>query len=100
MRQIRFIPDARREFLTAVAFYEEAMPGLGNSFVKAIEQTAGRTLAFPLAGKPSIADARCVQVTAFPFTLFYRPLIDGTLILAIARPSGWNRWGGIARREE
>lgn len=97
MKQVRFIPQARREFLTAVAFYEEAMPGLGTSFAKAVEQAAGRTLIFSLSGKATIAETRCVGVNGFPVSLFYRPDSDGTLILAVARPSHWNLWGGLTR---
>lgn len=97
MKQVRFISDARREFLTTTAFYEEAMPGLGSSFAKAVEQAAGRTLIFPLSGKSTIGDTRCVDVPGFPVSIFFRADNSGTLIFAVARPSHWNNWGGLTR---
>lgn len=96
MRSVRFIPQARREFLTAAAFYEEAHPRLGADFIRDVEQAAGRTVAFPLAGTSSIADTRWISLRNFPFTLFYRPDSEGSVILAVARPSHWNFWGGLA----
>lgn len=99
--RLQFIPEARREFLSAVALYEEARPGIGAKFAHAVEQAAGRVLAFPRSGEPSVADTRRVQVAGFPFSLSYRSQSDGTLlILAVARPSRWNYWGGITRAGE
>ena len=98
-RRLLFLPDARREFLSAVALYEEARPGLGAEFARAVEQAAGRALAFPRSGEPSVADTRCVGVAGFPFSLSYRSQGDGALlVLAVARPSRWNYWGGFTRR--
>jgi hypothetical protein len=97
--RLQFIPEARREFLSAVALYEEARPGLGAEFARAVEQAAGRALAFPRSGEPSVADTRCVGVAGFTFSLSYRSQGDGALlVLAVARPSRWNYWGGVTRR--
>lgn len=98
MKRARFVADARREFLTEVAFYNEAQPGLGSRFTTAVEEAAVRATTFPLAGSPSIADTRRVILKGFPFSLFYRPEGDGIVIFAVshhARHPGY--WVGRTR---
>lgn len=93
MKRVRFIAEARREFLAEVAFYNEAQPGLGSRFTIAVEEAAARAVVFPLVGSPSIAGTRRVILKGFPFALFYRPEGDGIVIFAVShharRPGYW-----------
>lgn len=93
MKRVRFVAEARREFLAEVGFYNDAQAGLGSRFIKAVEATAARAVAFPLAGSPSISNTRRVIVSSFPFSLFYRPEGDGIVIFAVShharRPGYW-----------
>ena len=93
MRRARFVEKARQEFLVEVAYYNEAQPGLGARFTKAVEEATARALAFPLSGTPAASNTRRVFVQGFPFSLFYRPEENGIVIFATAhhsrKPSYW-----------
>jgi plasmid stabilization system protein ParE len=93
VRHARFVAAARQEFLTEVAYYNEAQFGLGAHFTAAVEAAVARALAFPLAGSPSVSNTRCVLLNGFPFTLFYRPEGNGIVIFAVShqarRPAYW-----------
>jgi hypothetical protein len=71
VRRARFIAAARQEFLAEIAYYNEEKPGLGASFVAAVEDAVARALAFPLAGTPSVANTRKVFLKGFhsPFSI-------------------------------
>ena len=84
MKHARFIAAARLEFLAEVIFYNEAQPGLGERFTAAVEEAAARAVGFPLSGSPSRAKTRRMIVKGFPFSLFYRPVPDEIVILAVA----------------
>ena len=53
MKPLRFIAEARQEFLFEVAYYNGLDPGLGERFATAVEEAAARVVAFPAAGSPS-----------------------------------------------
>lgn len=93
MKRARFIAAARAEFLAEVIRYTEAQPGLAERFVGAVEGTAVRALAFPLAGSPSHLNTRSLIVHGFPFSIVYRPEEDGIVVFAVAhharRPHYW-----------
>lgn len=93
MKRARFVAEARQEFLAEVAYYNEALSGLGERFATAVEAATVRALAFPLAGAPSASNTRRVIVKGFPFSLFYRPEHDGIVIFAVShhsrRPAYW-----------
>lgn len=93
VKRARFVPEARREFLAEVAYYDKAQPDLGARFASAVEEAAARALAFPLAGTPAIAGTRRVILKDFPFSIFYRPEGDGIIIFAVShqarRPGYW-----------
>jgi len=93
VRRARFVEKARQEFLVEVAYYNEAQPGLGVRFTKAVEEATARALAFPLSGTPAASNTRRVFVQGFPFSLFYRPEENGIVVFATAhharKPSYW-----------
>ena len=94
MKRVRFLSAAREEFLAEVAYYSTAQQGLGTQFALAVEEATIRALAFPLAGSPSAAKSRHVNVRRFPFSIFYRVEADGIVIFAVAhharRPNYWH----------
>jgi plasmid stabilization system protein ParE len=87
MKKARFVPAARREFLTEATYYNEVRPNLGSEFIAAVEAAIVRALRFPLSGSPSSAETYRVFVKGFPFSIFYRPDNNGILIFAIAHSS-------------
>ena len=93
MSRARFIAAARLEFLAEVIYYNEAQPALGQRFAAAVEEAAARALAYPSAGSPSRAKTRRVILKGFPFSLIYRPEVDGIVVFAVAhharRPFYW-----------
>lgn len=98
MKRARFVAEARQEFLAEVAYYNEAQPGLGVRFTKAVEEATARALAFPLSGTPSVSDTRRVLLKGFPFSLFYRQEDEGIVIFATSHNSRKPRyWVGRTR---
>lgn len=94
MSGVRFIAEARLEFLTEVAYYKNIETNLGLHFSMAVEAAVARALAFPLSGSPAVAGTRRILLYGFPFALFY--LYDGNsiVVLAVAHTSRKpNYWG-------
>lgn len=93
MKSVRFVVEARREFLAEVAYYNKAQPGLGARFLQAVEAATARAAAFPLAGSPAVANTRRVMLNGFPFSLYYRSEGEEIVIFAVSHharyPSYW-----------
>lgn len=81
------MPAARDEFLAQVEYYEDELPGLGVRFVSAVEAATSRALAYPMAGHPLVAGTRRVLTHDFPFSVVYRPIDEGILVVAIPHHS-------------
>lgn len=92
-RPVSFRPIAQAEFDAAVAWYDQARPGLGADFaasVQAVLDEAGRNPArFPVADR----DVREGPVVGFPYCVYYRVRSGRLVVVAVyhqARdPSGW-----------
>lgn len=97
MKRVRFLAEARREFLAEVAYYEKLQAGLGGRFRAAVEKSTSIATAFPLAGSPCASETRRVIVKGFPFSVVYRPEDAGVVVFAVAHfrrhPEYW-----LARR--
>jgi toxin ParE1/3/4 len=93
VKPLRFIAEARQEFLTEVAYYNGVEPGLGERFSSAVEEAAARVVAFPEAGSPSVSNTRRVFTKGFPFSIIYRPQEEEIIVFAIAhhaqKPGYW-----------
>jgi len=93
VRSARFVPAARREFLSEIAYYNQEKANLGARFTAAVEEAAARALAFPHAGSPSAGNTRRVLLQGFPFAVVYREVPAGIIIFAVAhqsrRPDYW-----------
>ena len=94
MSSVRFIAEARLEFLAEVAYYKNIQPDLGTRFSKAVEAATARMLAFPLSGSPAVASTRRVLLHGFPFALFYLSEGNDLVVIAVAHTSRKpNYWG-------
>jgi len=95
MIAVELHPAAQAELEASITFYESRVEGLGQRFLKEVEETAGRIASSPDAGSPSGGGLRKRLVPGFPFSMFYTVLDDYVLILAIAhqhrRPGYWDR---------
>lgn len=93
MKIIRFVDEARAEFLYEVGYYESIEIGLGDKFIGSLRKASERALKFPLSGSPAPARTRKVIINRFPISLVYRPIADGIVIFAVAhhsrKPNYW-----------
>lgn len=78
-----FHPEAKEEFLAAIDFYNENVPGLGAEFAAEIEAAVGRVEAFPrMWPEVSFEIHRCL-VQRFPYALLYAIEKDLIMIYAV-----------------
>jgi toxin ParE1/3/4 len=86
--------EAREEFLQAVSFYYEQVPGLGLRFITEIERCQKALLETPLMGQPFGKRLRKFTVgDRFPYSIVYAVLGNVLFVLAYAhgsrRPGYW-----------
>lgn len=91
--KVRLHPQARREYLAAVRYYESVKEGLGQRFVDSIEAGFDSINKHPLAWPPINPSVRKRVVAVFPYTILYVPRSDEAFIVAIMhqsrRPDYW-----------
>jgi toxin ParE1/3/4 len=87
------LPEAREEFLAAVEYYEIALPGLGEEFIRDVESAVARIRSFPRHGSPGIGGTRRVVLGRFPFDVVYLEDAAEIVVVAVAHqrrsPSYW-----------
>ena len=84
---IRFVEEARREFLDAIDYYEEARAGLGRRFKDEVDRCVLRIANHPESHALRPGDYRRISLRVFPY---YIPFIvrEQTLwVLAVAHSS-------------
>jgi toxin ParE1/3/4 len=78
-----FRPEAEAELLDAQAWYEGERLGLGAIFAAAVETTVAAILGNPL-GYPRVkGDTRRALVRRFPYAVYFRPIGDEVVVLAV-----------------
>jgi plasmid stabilization system protein ParE len=103
VKHYRFHREALDEYEDAIAYYERARPGLGESFILEVDRTIALTLEFPEIGAP-VADTppelgiRRRLVQRFSVEIDYQVSGDSIVVLAVfhskRRPGYWkNRLG-------
>ena len=96
---ICFVDEARREFLDAVLYYEDARASLGQRFKDEVERTIAWIVAHPDGPRLRPGLYRRVNLRVFPFYISYIVRGETLWVLAVAhanrRPLYW-----IARRNE
>jgi plasmid stabilization system protein ParE len=89
----RFDPDARADFLAAIAYYEECRAGLGRRFRQAVEVAIIKACETPLSYRVLRAPFRRCLVPRFPYSVIFSIEQDHILVIAIAhakrKPGYW-----------
>ena len=78
-----FRPEAEAELLDARAWYEGERVGLGATFAAAVETTVTAILQNPLAYPRVKSDIRRALVGRFPYAVYFRPIADEIIVLAV-----------------
>ena len=91
--RLQFHPAAAEEYLAAIEYYEEALPGLGRRFHDAVRTTSEHALTHPESGSARRGVARHLIVPGFPYDLVYQVRGEVLEVLAVAhqrrRPGYW-----------
>jgi len=78
-----FHPDAEKEFLEAIDYYESCQPGLGEDFYSEVNAAIQRILDFPEAWPVLDGDVRRCLTYRFPYGILYSMEKQNIYILAI-----------------
>jgi len=78
-----FHPEAEKELILAIDFYEEKERGLGRDFALEIYSTVERILTYPDAWPIVEEDIRRSLVKRFPFGVLYSKLEEEIVIMAV-----------------
>jgi len=93
MNSVRFDPDARSEFLSAVQYYEDCQKGLGHRFRSVVENAVGRITEAPLQYRTLRSPFRRFLLPKFPYAIIYSIEPDHIRIIAVAhtkrKPGFW-----------
>lgn len=93
MRAIRYVDEAREEFLHEVAYFTTVSPQLGRRFDEAVQKAEALAAEFSDAGPPYKFGTRRVFPGKFKFSLVYVVREDEVVVLAVApfrrKPGYW-----------
>jgi len=78
-----FHPDAEKEFLEAIAYYEERQENLGYDFALEVHNAIQRALDFPETWPKLRDEVRRSLVRRFPFGLLYSVEEDHIFLIAV-----------------
>tara|TARA_R100001143_G_C3361083_1_gene135879 strand:- start:3826 stop:4116 length:291 start_codon:yes stop_codon:yes gene_type:complete len=67
----QYHPEAARELLSSVQYYEEKSMGLGAEFLDEIEETIAQALAHPKSGSLITKNDRRILLDKFPYEIIY-----------------------------
>lgn len=94
MKDVRYLPEARIESISASNWYDEQRAGLGGEFLSALDAAQDAVVEFPESGSPGEFNTRSRTLHRFPYTLIYRVTTGGVLVVAVAhqsrRPDYWH----------
>ena len=79
-----FHPEARIEFIDAVAYYEKSSEGVGLRFSREVYSTINRVTASPTAWPGVTENTRRCLASQFPYSVVYEVREQDVLIVAIA----------------
>ena len=94
---VRFVEDARQEFLDAIRYYEDAELGLGGRFRGELERTVRHLGDHPEIYRMRNAGQRRINLKTFPFYLPFIVRGETVWVLAVAHESRKPRYW-VARR--
>ena len=81
--RLLFRPEAEAELLDAQTWYEGGRVGLGAIFAAAVETTITAILQNPMAFPRVKGETRRALVRRFPYAVYFRPLDDEIIVLAV-----------------
>lgn len=89
-----FDSQAERELNEAIAFYrDEGGIAIARVFLKEVRRVVELLVANPGFGTPAGGPRRSYPLRRFPYSLIYRPTVDGIRILVVGhqhrRPGYW-----------
>jgi toxin ParE1/3/4 len=90
-----FQPAAERDIREARAWYRQHSEALEERFLGILSRTLANVVEHPLAYPREKDDVRRVRLSPFPYRLYYHPLPEQVVVLAVVhtsrRPSTWKR---------
>lgn len=90
-----FHPEAEKEFIEAIDYYEDFEPGLGYDFALEVHSSISRSVDYPKAWAVLEGDIRRSLVRRFPYGILYSEEIDGIFIVAVMNlhraPGYWKK---------
>jgi len=93
--RVVFRRAAKIEFEDAAAWYGEKGPGLGDEFIREIEQAIANAAAAPQRHPVVFGDIRRTVARRFPFAVYFRVRFDALVVLAVfharRNPAIWQR---------
>ena len=91
----RFFSPAQQDAADAVAYYDEAVPGVGLEFLDELEHTLHRILLHPKAWTPLSQEHQRCRMRRFPYGVIYSVEEDAVLTAAVfhfhRHPDSWRR---------
>lgn len=78
----QYHPEAARELMSSIKYYEKKAEGLGSDFLDEIEEAIAQALAHPKSGSLLSSQDRRILLDRFPYEIIYEN--NGGVILIIA----------------
>jgi len=95
MTGYRFLPEARRDLASAVAWYDSEFPDLGQELAREAQRLCVLISESPLAGSEVRPGIRRRLLRRFPYAILYSRDSVGVLVIAVMhqrrRPDHWQR---------
>ncbi len=81
--RVVFRHAAKSEFERAALWYDEQRSGLGEEFIREIDEALARAAATPQRHPVVFRDVRRAVARRFPFTVYFRVRSDMLVVLAV-----------------
>jgi plasmid stabilization system protein ParE len=93
--RVVFRPAAKSEYEEAAAWYETQSPGLGEEFLREMDDVISSAAEFPARYPMVTGDVRRAVARRFPYSVFFRCRADTLVVLAVFHgrrdPAVWRR---------
>lgn len=92
---VKRLPEAEADVLESAAWYDEQQPGLGDRFLDELDEAVASLSRDAMAFRVRFRDVRRVNLSTFPYGVFYR--VNGEVVEVLAVLHG-ARHPRVARR--